>query len=130
MEALANVAIIYAKANNHYMTDYDPTKQETFLMYFNDCYLYGLAMSPLPMDDFRWLSEKEIARLDVHNIPDDRSKGYVFEYPQSLHDKHKDLPFVCKHFAPPVSTLKNRRPPCMTKNYVIFIIKIYGHKRL
>lgn len=114
----------YAKANNRYMTD-DPTKQETFLMYFDACNLYGWAMSQmLPVDSFRWLSEKEIAQLDVHSIPKDSSEGYVLEcdleYPQSLHDKNKDLPFACEHLAPPGSKLKKLMTTLYNKQkYVI-----------
>lgn len=101
----------YSKANNHYMTDYDITKPETYLMYFDACNLYGWAMSQeLPVDSFRWLNDDEINNLDVNSLPHDNPEGYVLEvdlnYPQDLHDRHKDLPFCCEHRVPPGSKFK------------------------
>lgn len=101
----------YSKANNHYMPDYDPTRPETFLMYFDACNLYGWAMSQLlPVNGFRWLSEDEIDQLNLFSILSDSPTGYVLEvdldYPRHLHDKHKDLPFCCEHRAAPGSKFK------------------------
>ena len=45
----------YAKANNPYVSGYDPSKQNKFIMYLDANNLYGWAMSkPLPKRDFKW----------------------------------------------------------------------------
>jgi hypothetical protein len=48
--------------------------------------------------------------LEVPNffdIPDYHPYGYILEvdleYPETLHDSHKDLPFCAEHMAPPGS---------------------------
>jgi len=87
----------YAKANNKYMKNYDPTKPSTFITYLDANNLYGWAMAqPLPTGGFRWLDDVETSDLDVLSIPDDNSKGYFLEcdieYPQELHDLHNDYP--------------------------------------
>lgn len=101
----------YAKANNRYICNYDSSKPETFLMYFDACNLYGWAMSQLlPVEGFRWLTEKEMNLLDITSISKDGYEGYVFEvdleYPHNLHDEHKDLPLACEHRIPPKSKFK------------------------
>ncbi|XP_053595337.1 uncharacterized protein LOC128667793 [Microplitis demolitor] len=74
----------YAAANNRYMgEDFDPSKAESYLMYYDVNNLYGAAMSmPLPT-------------------------GYILEvdleYPEELHELHKDLPLCPEHFVPPGS---------------------------
>lgn len=51
----------YAKANNKYLQDYDPEKP----IYKDANNLYGHEMSqPLPIGDFKWIPEREIASLD------------------------------------------------------------------
>ena len=50
------IAKRYAKANNKYMSDYNPNKPSTFITYFDKNDLYGWAMSEyLPYSEFEWL---------------------------------------------------------------------------
>lgn len=53
---------------------------------------------PLPVSHFNFLTKEQIKNLNVHTIPVNSSKGYIFEvslrYPEHLHDKHKDLPLA------------------------------------
>ena len=53
---------------------------------------------PLPVGGFKFLSEKEIAKLDLHSISDDNEIGYIYdvdlEYPKELHDLHNDYPLA------------------------------------
>ena len=51
----------YAKANNKYISDYDPTKPSNYITYLGKNNLYGWAMSEdLPTGGFKWVFEKEI----------------------------------------------------------------------
>uniref|UniRef100_A0A6P7GNF2 Uncharacterized protein LOC114340200 isoform X1 n=1 Tax=Diabrotica virgifera virgifera TaxID=50390 RepID=A0A6P7GNF2_DIAVI len=111
----------YSEANNKYMTNYDPNKPDKYLFYVDVNNLYGWAMSqPLPISNFKWVD----TNIDVTGISDDSLFGYIcevdIEYPQYLHDLHKDFPFCSEHQIPPGSKL----PKLMTtlsdkKNYII-----------
>ena len=52
----------------------------------------------LPTGGFRWLDEEEVNDLDVDNIPEDGSKGYILEvdleYPEELHGAHGQYPLA------------------------------------
>lgn len=115
----------YAKANNHYMEHFNQDEQENYIMYFDLNNLYGYAMQQyLPKGDFRWLKNQELENFDVTKIEKDSSKGYVLEvdleYPEDLHDKHKDLPFCPQHQKPPGSKEKKLLTTLDDKNkYVI-----------
>ncbi len=89
----------YSKANNPYVPDYDPTHENYYVMYFDANNLYGRAMSqPLPTSEFDWLTDQEIANLDITGIADDNEQGYILEvdlqYPSELHDLHNDYPLA------------------------------------
>ena len=89
----------YTKANNKYLQDYDPQKPSIDIIYKDANNLYGLAMSqPLPIGDFKWIPEREIASLDVTTVTDDAAIGYILEvdleYPKELHVIHSDYPLV------------------------------------
>ena len=67
----------YAEANNHYMDNFNETKPETYLIYWDANNLYGYAMSQkLPTSNFRWLSEEEIENLEIENLD---KEGFIFE---------------------------------------------------
>ncbi|KFM60901.1 hypothetical protein X975_19061, partial [Stegodyphus mimosarum] len=45
----------YSRANNKYLSDYDPTLPSKYIMYFDKNNLYGWAMvQPLPLMNFKW----------------------------------------------------------------------------
>ena len=52
----------------------------------------------LPFRGFKWLDDKEIEKFDVTTVNDINLQGYIFEvdieYPDRLHNHHKDLPFL------------------------------------
>ncbi|MGH9701657.1 MAG: DNA polymerase, partial [Candidatus Acidiferrales bacterium] len=86
-------------ANNIYLPNYKSNEPSSFIMYLDATNLYGHSMSqPLPFGGFRWLTDHEILILNVMDIDDNGSEGYVFEvdihYPDTLHDAHSDLPFL------------------------------------
>ena len=94
----------YAKANNQYMVDfYDPEEESKYLLYYDVNNLYGWAMTqPLPYGGFRCVEDVE---QPFWEVPNDVHEGYIFdvdlEYPEHLHDAHKDLPLCPEHMAPP-----------------------------
>ena len=72
-------------------------------MSYLDCNnLYGGAMSqPLPVKNFRFLSQEEIADFDLMSVPTNGDTGYIVEcdlkYPPELHDLHSDYPMAPEH---------------------------------
>lgn len=115
----------YSKANNKYMTEFDSKDESKYLIYLDANNLYGYSMMQhLPLDDFQWCQD-EFDVEKILNISDDSSTGYIFEvdldYPQSLHDKHKDYPFCAENRVVP-HTKKDQKLLLTLydkKNYVI-----------
>ncbi|XP_071056904.1 uncharacterized protein [Onthophagus taurus] len=96
-----------AIANNKFLDDFNPEKPSSYILYLDATNLYGYAMScKLPTGGFRWLSNQEIADIDVECL-DDEHLGYVFEvdleYPERLHNQHDDLPFCPENIIAPGS---------------------------
>ena len=94
---ISTVSHRYAKANNIYLPDYDPSQ---FLIYLDANNLYGSALSePLPVGNFCFLDNPE--NFDVDAVDCDGAKGYVLEvdlkYPNNLHDVHNDYPLAPEH---------------------------------
>ena len=61
--------------------------------------LYGWAMSQcLPTHGFKWVTDQDVQALDILNVPEDSSSGYIckvdLEYGQHLHELHKDYPLA------------------------------------
>ena len=82
---------------------------------------------PLPKDGFRWMSQEELRNLDLQSLDEKSSKGYIvevdIEYPQEIHEDHKDLPFCPEHSAPPGSKHKKLLTTLYDKEkYVIHYI--------
>ena len=87
----------YGKANNKYMKEYDEKVPSKYIMYLDANNLYGWAMSQyLPTDNFKWMSNKEINKIDLGKYKANGKKGLILEvdleYPQELHDMHNDYP--------------------------------------
>jgi hypothetical protein len=100
---ISTISNRYAKANNCYLPDYDPSQPNVFISYLDANNLYGWAMSEaLPTHGFCWLNDAERENLDVHQIADDASEGYILEvdleYPDHLHDTHNDYPLAPEKF--------------------------------
>lgn len=96
---ISTISKRFAKANNPYVAGYDPHKCSTYILYIDANNLYGYAMTQsLPMSNFRWLDENEVANFNIANIVDDSSQGFILEvdlhYPVHLHSKHNDYPLA------------------------------------
>jgi ssDNA-binding Zn-finger/Zn-ribbon topoisomerase 1 len=86
----------YAKANNKYMTNYDKSVIDSYIMYLDANNLYGQAMvQKLPTGDFEW------GNTDMDYLKNFDADGFYgaivecdLEYPTSLHDEHNNYPLA------------------------------------
>jgi hypothetical protein len=117
----------YAKANNHYLPDYDDKKKSTYLIQLDCNNLYGKSMSEkLPVNQFEYvdfLTEEFIMSYDYET----NSKGYVLEvdidYPTELHETHNDYPLAPEHMV--INKIKKLTPNLHDKkNYVVHIANL------
>lgn len=89
----------HSLANNPGMSDFNSENPKSYITYWDMNNLYGVAMSQhLPISDFRWVQPNEFTSLDVEQIADDATHGYILEvdleYPENLHDLHNEYPLA------------------------------------
>ena len=94
---ISYIANRYGKANNKYMREYDEKAPSKYIMYLDANNLYGWAMSQyLPTGGFKWMTEKQINKINLAQYNEDSNKGLILEvdleYPKELHDLHNDYP--------------------------------------
>ena len=94
---ISYIANRYGKANNKYMKEYDEKAPSKYIMYLDANNLYGWAMSQyLPTGGFKWLTEKQINKINLAQYNENSNKGLIIEvdleYPKELHDLHNDYP--------------------------------------
>jgi len=87
---LSQISKRFSKANNKYMKNYDNTKEDTYINYFDANNLYGWAMCEyLPYKNFKW-NEEEWNKEKILNLDDKANTGYLFnvdlKIPDKLHD--------------------------------------------
>ena len=98
---ISYIANRYGKANNKYMEEYDENTPSKYIMYLDANNLYGWAMSQyLPTGGFRWMTQKQIDKINLANYEEDNKKGLILEvdleYPEQLHDLHNDYPLAAE----------------------------------
>ena len=98
----------HVKANNHYLEDFDATKPENYLMYWDANNLYGWAMSQyLPYKNISLNSNINID--NILEVPDNNDIGYIIEcdleYPEEIHDKLKEFPPCPENLSPTTEML-------------------------
>ncbi|VDO07232.1 unnamed protein product [Brugia timori] len=102
---ITNTIKRYVAANSKFMLEiYDPTKPPLSIIYIDANALYSWAMRQfLPVSNFTELSSDcfpEFTPIFIANLGDEDDYGYYFEvdldYPEELHDKHNNLPFLCE----------------------------------
>ena len=96
---VSSIANRYGNANNKYMKEYDEKAPSKYIMYLDANNLYGWAMSQyLPTGNFKWMTDKEISKIDLGKYKADGKKGLILEvdleYPQELHNIHNDYPIA------------------------------------
>ncbi|GFW95212.1 c2H2-type domain-containing protein [Trichonephila clavipes] len=70
----------YARANNRYLENYDPSSPSKYIIYLDANNLYGWAMSQaLPYGDFKWISPDTFNKEHILSIPENSEVGYIFE---------------------------------------------------
>ena len=109
---IAAISHRHAEANNPLVEGYDPSKPTSFVTYFVANNLYGTAMSePLPVGNFRFLSDQEISDFDLNKIPPDSNTGYIIDcdlsYPQSPHHLHSYYPLAPENLTVSPDMLSN-----------------------
>ena len=107
---ISYIAKRYAKANNKYMKDYDPTKPSKYISYLDMNNLYGWAMGGyLPYGGFKWL--QNVDGFDVNSICKKSSTGDIFEvdleYPGELYVLHNNYPSIPEKLAIPYDILSD-----------------------
>ena len=96
---ISYIAKRHSKANNKYVKNYDSTKENVFIMYFDANNLYGWAMTQyLSYGSFKWMTKKKINDFDLGLVRENSSNGYILEvdleYPSELHNFHNDYPLA------------------------------------
>jgi len=99
----------HSKANNKYLTDYNPQQESNYIMYLDANNLYGWAMiQSLPSGNYKWEKIDDMNEQFIMSLAKDCKRGYIFEvdleYPVELHDSHNDYPLA------PESTSFNSSP--------------------
>ena len=85
----------YGKANNKYMKEYSENAPSKHIMYLDANNLCGWAMSQyLPAGNFRWMTDKEINKIESGKNKTNGKKGLILEvdleYLRELHDLYND----------------------------------------
>lgn len=127
---LSQVSHRYAKANNKYMKkNYDPSKDQETIIYFDVVNLYGYIMSKrkLPYKNFEWI--ENLNEIELMNLNIDSDIGYIYEvdleYPPYLHALHNELPLCPEHIAINKCNIKKLVANLYSKkNYVIHYINL------
>ena len=121
---MATISHWYTQTNSPGMENYDVSKRISYKMYMDASNLFGWVISqPLPISNFKWLTDEEMEDLKVMMMSDDSSRGYILDcnlgkcyfyylyisaysikcnvsflcisrYPHELHDLHKDYPLA------------------------------------
>ena len=90
----------YAKSNNKYLSDHDPSLPSQYLIFLDANNLYGYSLSQaLPTDQFRFLDNPK--DFDIDSVDCVGETGYVLEvdleHPRHLPDDHNDYPLGPEH---------------------------------
>ena len=79
------------------MKEYNEKVPSKYVMYLDANNLYGWAMSQyLPTGNFRWMTDKEISKIDLAKYKENGKKRLILEvdleYLRELYNLHNDYP--------------------------------------
>jgi hypothetical protein len=127
---VSQISTRYAKANNPYMADYDPSKEKSYISYLDACNLYGHSMSQyLPTHGFMWANDitlDEVLSGDWTG-EDGLSVEADIEYPAELHDLHNDLPLAPETILTDESSVSPYLKSMHPDKKVVACRKLAGH---
>ena len=91
----------HAKVNNPHTADYNPEKENNYIMYHDVNNLNGWSINqPLPYSGFKWLTENDQKNGKFKR---ETEKGWILEvnleYPKELHQLHIDYPLAQEKLA-------------------------------
>lgn len=118
------------EANHQHMRNYNPSNEYQQLIWLDVNSLYPTVMLNclLPFDNFKWLNAKEIEILEkkLYDLTGEEEISYIVRadilYPENLHDKHKNLPFLPDRYQMKDSNCTKLIPTLLNKyNYVCHI---------
>ena len=90
---ISYIANRYGKANNKYMKEYNEKAPSKYIMYLDANNLYGWAMSQyLPTGGFRWMTQKQIDKINLAKYKEDSEKGLIQESRARANRKFKNSP--------------------------------------
>ncbi|XP_025196300.1 uncharacterized protein LOC112595357 [Melanaphis sacchari] len=119
---LTQATMRYAKPNNERTPDYNPTDPKSWLVYQDCNNLYGWAMSQfMPYGGFKWVKPSLDGLADLNaTSPIGRIYEVDIAYPEELHDKHNDLPFLPQNSIPSGSKVRKLMATFEPKkNYIV-----------
>ena len=107
---LSMVSKRYARANNKYMSDFDPSQKSSFIIYIDANNLYGWSMTkPIPQKRLRFMKSSELTEEFLMQLTDDGPVGCIVEctlaYPAHLHEEHSDYPLAPEKMRIPYTSL-------------------------
>ena len=119
----------HAKANNPYVTDYNPDEKDDYIMYYDANNLYGWAMSqPLPYSGFKWCDMNENRQRCGKLKKKTKEKGWILEvdleYPKHLHKLHNDYPLAPEKLSVKKEWLSSYQTELLENNSMINIEKL------
>ena len=106
------IANRYGQGNNKYMQNYDKSKQSKYITYLDANNLYGWTMSQyLPIDGFRWITDKEINKANLASYKEDSKKELILEvdlvYSKELYNMDNNYPCGSKQMKVNQNMLSN-----------------------
>ena len=116
----------HGKANNPLTADYNPDKENNYIMNYDANNLYGWAMSqPLPYSGFKWLTQNNQKNRKFKR---ENGKGWILEvdleYPKELHELHNDYPLAPEKISVKKEWLSEYQTELLENKSIINISKL------